>query len=184
MWGRSLAEVEAFPQAIGYSLHFLRARAGFLQVHERDTHSLHRLLRTADRLFATKLAKSTVEQYQAFARAVKRGGGLEAYDAHDVLARAPGGGGTAYDWGETPLAEMIEQLGPDLALATRGVLHAELSAVEKYMAFNNEMLAKDRKVEAELRATRRAIRDFLDDDAHHVGEADVSPVGAAPPGAS
>ena len=33
LWGRPLSELEAFPQALTYSAHYVRARAGFLQPH-------------------------------------------------------------------------------------------------------------------------------------------------------
>ena len=50
-WGRTVKEIEIFPQALTYSLDFLRARAGFLLAHGRaDAHHLHRILRTADYL--------------------------------------------------------------------------------------------------------------------------------------
>ena len=46
MWGRPLSELERFPQALTYSLHYLRARAGFLKLHGNlDKGKLHRLLR-------------------------------------------------------------------------------------------------------------------------------------------
>ena len=175
VWGRSVDELAAFPQAYTYSLHYLRARAGFLKLNDREAVGLIRTLRTADYLFARKLAQSSVEQYQAFARAVKAGGGSESYDAHDVQARAPGGGGEAYDWGETSLESMIETVGTP-GLAPRDVLHAELTAVEKHMAFNDEMLAKDRKLEEEILSVRRAVHAFLDGDGGAVGEIEVEEV--------
>ena len=175
VWGRSVDEIEAFPQVYTYSLHYLRARAGFLKLKDREGVGLIRSLRTADYLFAKQCAQSSIEQYQAFARAVKAGGGSETYDAHDVEARAPGGGGEAYDWGDASLESMIETVGTP-RLAEREVLHAELTAVEKHMAFNDEMLAKDRKLEAEILSVRRAVHAFLDGDGGSVEELEVEPV--------
>ena len=124
---------------------------------------------------AKKLAKSSVEEYQAFAAAVKQGGGEREYDAHDVSAREPGGGGVAHDWGETSLDAMIEQIGAP-SLRSRGIIHPELTAVEKYMAFNDAQLAKDRQLEEDLVAARAAIQDFL--RTKPAGEAEVSPIDA------
>ena len=69
-WGRSALELQAFPQTLTYSLHYLRARAGFLKLHGREA-KLHRTLRSAEHSFATKLAKSTVEEYQACHRILR-----------------------------------------------------------------------------------------------------------------
>ena len=55
VWGRSVDELAAFPQAYTYSLHYLRARAGFLKLNDREAVGLIRTLRTADYLFARKL---------------------------------------------------------------------------------------------------------------------------------
>ena len=52
-WGRKPEEIEIFPQVLTYSLDYLRARAGFLLANGKaDQHHLHRILRTADHLFA------------------------------------------------------------------------------------------------------------------------------------
>ena len=182
VWGRQTKEVEVFPQVLTYSLHYLRARAGYLHANGKAADGgLHRLLRTADRLFAQKLAGGEIAAYQAFARAVKLGGNESEYDAHEVQARAPGGGGGAFDWGETSLDAMVEQIGTP-TLMWRGVLHPELTAVEKFMAFNNEMLARDAKLEAELDETRRTVADFLASERGALGEAEVLP--SAPPAAA
>lgn len=183
LWGKSAAEVARFPQALTYSAHFLRARAGFLKAKGRDSVGLHRALRTADKLFATRLAQASVEEYQAFAAAVKHGGGQEEYDAHDVEARAPGGGGEPYDWGDTTLDAMIEAVGAP-RLRERGVIHPELTSVEKHIAFNNASLAKDRTLEDELVAMRKAIQAVVHDDNLPTGEAEVQPISEATAAAS
>jgi len=98
VWGRPIQQIQTFPQALTYSLHYLRARAGYLKLKGKESDvGLHRALRTADHSFAVSIAKGSVEEYQALARAVKRGGSEEGYSAHDVRARAPGGGGSAFD---------------------------------------------------------------------------------------
>ncbi|KOO29662.1 membrane associated acyltransferase, partial [Chrysochromulina tobinii] len=57
VWKRSVSELEVFPQSLTYSLAYLRKRHGFLKLHGREGKGrLHRLLRTADVLFAKKLA--------------------------------------------------------------------------------------------------------------------------------
>lgn len=127
------------------------------------------------------MCKATVDEYQAFALAVKAGGGQEEYDAHGAYqARVPGGGGEAYDWGDsvggepTTLDSMVEQLGTP-RLAGRGLIHSKLTAVEKHMAFSSEAIAKDKRLEDELVHVRNTVKTFLDDDA--LGEAEVTPVG-------
>ena len=188
VWGRKVVELEIFPQAFTYSLHYLRGRAGYLHLKGiAEKGGLHRLLRTPDKLFATKLAGGTIEEYQAFALAVKYGGGGAEdggfggvhYDPHAEKMRQPGGGGKAYDWGETSLDEMIEAFGGVPKLKPRGLTgmtHSELTAVEKFIAFNNERLERDRRLEEELNQTRRAVKAFLEDDGKELGEAEVTPV--------
>ena len=67
VWGRSVEQVEVFPQALTYSLEHLHRRHSFLRAcGKAEQHKLHRILRTADYLFAKKLAGRTVEEYQAF----------------------------------------------------------------------------------------------------------------------
>jgi hypothetical protein len=178
VWGRAAKEVEIFPQCLTYSLHYLRARAGFLQVHGKDKMHLHRALRTPDQLFATKLAGGTTASYQAFAAAVKLGSGDEAFDAHARSMSKPGGGGGAFDWGETSLEGMLEELGTP-ALRGRGMLHAELTRVEKHMAFTTEQLARDRQLETDLLATRASVAHFLVAGPGGMAEAEVTPVDSA-----
>lgn len=135
---------------------------------------MHRLLRTADGLFARSLAGGTVEEYQAFAQAVKLGAGAASYDAYAVDPRAPGGGGVACDWGDTSLEEMIEQIGTP-QLAPRRPLGPEFTAVEKHIALNEAMLARDRELEAQLEHVRTTVKAFLDGAGSH-GEAEVTPI--------
>ena len=67
VWKRDVQQIAGFPQALTYSFDFLRKRHGFLHAAGKaDQGRLHRLLRTADQLFATKLAGRTVEEYQRF----------------------------------------------------------------------------------------------------------------------
>jgi len=67
VWKRSVSEIEVFPQVLTYSLPYLRKRHGFLRaVGREDRGKLHRVLRTADYLFARKIAGRTVEEYQRF----------------------------------------------------------------------------------------------------------------------
>jgi len=71
-WGRPVSEIERFPQVFTYSLDYLRKRHGYLQAYGRaEKGSLHRLLRTADYLFATRHAGGAVEEYQAFEPSVE-----------------------------------------------------------------------------------------------------------------
>lgn len=70
-WALSASDIALFPQALTYSLTYLRSRAGFIKASpEAKGGKLHRVLRTADYLFATKICRRPVEEYQAFARAV------------------------------------------------------------------------------------------------------------------
>ena len=81
--------------------------------------------------------------------------------------------------GETSLDEMIEAFGGVPKLKPRGLTgmtHSELTAVEKFIAFNNERLERDRRLEEELNQTRRAVKAFLEDDGKELGEAEVTPV--------
>ena len=174
VWGRDVSEIVEFPQVLTYSLHFLRARAGFLHAKGVEGKSLHRMLRYPDTLFAKQLAKSEVAEYQAFALAVKHGGGQEVYDAHgDYKARVPGGGGEAYDWGSMSLDEMIEKVGA-ATLLSRGIFHPQLSSVDKYMASHTEMMAKDKVLEDEILHMRRTVQTFLNEET--LEEAEVTPV--------
>ena len=173
VWGRDMSEISEFPQVLTYSLHYLRARAGFLRLKGVEGKDLHRLLRYPDTLFAKQLAKSDVVEYQAFALAVRHGGGQEAYNAHDYKARVPGGGGEPHDWGSMPLDEMIEKIGP-ASLKSRGVFHPELTSVDKHMASHTEMLAKDKQLEDELLHMRRTVQAFIAEES--LGEAEVTPV--------
>ena len=95
-----------------------------------------------------KAAGGTIEEYQAFALAVKYGGGGAedggfggVRDPYAEKMRQPGGG-KAYDWGETSLDEMIGAFGGVPAQTARPDWHdaLELTAVEKFIAFNNERL--------------------------------------------
>lgn len=68
VWKREVAEIEVFPQSLTYSLAYLRKRQSFLQACGKDPSAgkLHRLLRTADFLFAKRHAGRPVVEYQRF----------------------------------------------------------------------------------------------------------------------
>lgn len=159
-WGRSAADIEAFPQALTYSLTFLRSRAGFLAASGKaDAHNLHRICRYADSLFAKQLAKRPVEEYQAFARAISLiEGGMRPGDPPRSLAE---------------LAEEATGLIPSQ-------LREEVVAADKFWARNLEQVARDDALQARVTAARSRVAAALQGE----GVVDEPPEVAAVEGAS
>lgn len=131
-WGQTLEQLARFPQAYTYSLSYLRTRHGYLKVAGREGRwHLHRALRTADYLFAKKLAGRDVLEYQAYARAVVNG---RAEASPDEMPDV--------DPGELELAE-------------------EVSAGLKNMKRRLEQTGRDEALHASVEETRQAVAQFL-----------------------
>jgi hypothetical protein len=143
-WGRSVEEIEIFPQSLTYSLTYLRTRAGFLTAAGHgSSHHLHRILRTADYLFAKKLAGGrAVEEYQAFARAMAEG--------------SSAGGGS--EGGE---AASFEQLASDTMAQVPDNRLAEVSAGDKHLAMRLGEMHRDQELSEAVESMRRAIDQFV-----------------------
>lgn len=130
-WARDVGEIEAFPQALTYSLEYLRTRHAFLIAAgvAADKYKLHRTLRSADYLFATKLARRGVDEYQAFARKA------------DVLL-AEGG-------------ELSELGIPQMSL------QEAVSAGAKAMARRQQQMDADAEIASRVQQLRRAVDAFF-----------------------
>ena len=171
VWKRPVSDLEVFPQSLTYSLAYLRKRHGFLKLYGREGKGrLHRLLRTADVLFAKKLAGGrTAEEYQAFqppeemaedaaAAAAAAAAAVDAGDLDDGPATNAGvpsesAAGAALASGARPLkSAQPEGLG--------GWIGAEMSAIDKSTRRHVETAMRDaEKVEA-IERTRAAVQQF------------------------
>lgn len=180
-WGRPAKEVEIFPQCLTYSLDYLRARAGFLIANGKaDQHHLHRILRTADYLFARKLAGGrTAVEYQAFARAIKGqiaadqaqvvgvDGDVEGDDdvapddGEEAPAAAAEGAAAASGATARTLAEVAEEANE---VASRKKQQPWETAGDKHMAKRLAEMESDRKQADAVAGVRLAIDEFLGAD--------------------
>lgn len=163
-WGRPSKEVAIFPQCLTYSLDYLRARAGFLIANGKaDQHHLHRILRTADYLFAKKLSGGrTAVEYQAFAHAIK---GQVAADEATIVGVD---GDAESDDDEAP-TESAAGASRSLAEIAAGASEEvgrkkELSwetAGDKHMARRLAEMQSDAKQAEAVAEVRRTIDEFL-----------------------
>jgi hypothetical protein len=136
-WGLNIEEIEGFPQALTYSLTYLRSRVGFLKMSPGGKGGKpHRVLRTADYLFALKLCGRTVEEYQAFARAVAV---LEG-------AAAPG---------DAP--RTIAELAEEADSLARGMPQPEVSAGDKHYTQSLKQVAADEVLQGRIDAARAQV---------------------------
>lgn len=136
VWKREVKELEVFPQALTYSLDYLRKRHGFLQAVGRESKgNLHRVLRTADLLFATKLAGRTVVEYQRFVAPIEEDDGDGAADATLAL---------------------------DAALPLTAHASVEVTAIDKFLLQHAKEKQRDELKHQSIERTRAAVHDFFE----------------------
>lgn len=146
-WGRKPEEIEIFPQVLTYSLDYLRARAGFLLANGKaDQHHLHRILRTADHLFAKNLSGGrTAQEYQAFAAAIA---GTSTRAAEGSVAAGADGSPAK------PLSELVEE-------AQSGKWQALVSAGDKHLARRLAEVTQDMEQAQAIEDMRQTLDELL-----------------------
>jgi hypothetical protein len=170
VWKRSVSELEVFPQSLTYSLAYLRKRHGFLKLHGREGKGrLHRLLRTADVLFAKKLAGGrTAEEYQAFqppeelaedaaAAAAAAAAAVDAGDVDDGSATEAGVPSESAAGVALASARPLKSAQPE---GLGGGIGAEMSAIDKFTRRHVEMARRDAEKVQAIERTRAAVQEF------------------------